>query len=386
MLFILNQIIFQTISKKLILPCCIIKCNKKTCSSGILKLQSKYKGKMNMPTNYFTTKSSYRHLSEAERGKIEAYLSEGLKMAEIARRLGRNRSTISREIQRGSVQQVKQVNGKKSYYCRYFSDTAQNLSSKRKMRSYYLKLEKVSERFIADFTAAMTEKPRCHSVDTFVYTYKIEHPDEIIPSTKTIYNYIHQGLLPIKAIDLPRAVRLRKRSKIRPSTKKHFGISIEERLENINDRSEFGHWEIDSVLGLKTAGEPSIMTLVERQTRFAITVKLPEKKAEHVNKAVVDLMKTYPIKSITADNGSEFAALSEINGVSIYFAHAYSSHERGSNENFNGLLREFVPKGKSLKDLTCKELENYTKAINKRPRRINSYLSAEKQFELAQTV
>ena len=129
---------------------------------------------------------------------------------------------------------------------------------------------------------------------------------------------------------------------------------------------------------MKTAGEPSIKTLVERQTRFALTIKLPEKKAEYVNQAVLDYMERYPIKSITADNGSEFALLSELEGVDIYFAHAYSSHERGTNENFNGLLREFVPKGVSLHKLTPEDLATYTQAINDRLRRIHNYQSAKK--------
>lgn len=175
----------------------------------------------------------------------------------------------------------------------------------------------------------MTAKPRIHSVDTFVHVYKLEHPEKIIPSTKTLYNYGHQGLLDIKPIDLPKSVRIRKRKKLRPSTKKHLGTSIEERPEDINDRSTFGHWEIDSVLGLKTAGDPSIMTLVERQTRFA---------------------------------------------------HAYASHERINNEHFNGLLREFVPKGISLKELTLTDLETCTQSINDRPRRIHDYQSAKKRF------
>ncbi|KPJ21702.1 transposase, partial [Streptococcus phocae] len=115
--------------------------------------------------------------------------------------------------------------------------------------SYYLKLERVSEAFLLSFTKAMKAKPRIHSVDTFVYAYKLEHPEEIVPSTKTLYTYIHQGLVAIKPIDLPKVVRIRKRSKTRPSTKKHLGTSIEKRPANINDRSTFGHWEIDSVLG-----------------------------------------------------------------------------------------------------------------------------------------
>ena len=338
-----------------------------------------------MSTNHSTTKPSYHHLSEAERGKIEAYLLEGLKPAEIARRLGRNRSTISRELKRGTVKQVKQVNGKKVYYEQYFAETAQIRYSEGRKEIYYLKLKKVSEVFLSAFTEAMKSKLRVHSVDTFVYTYKLEHPEEVVPSTKTLYNYIHQGLLDVKPIDLPKLVRIRKKSKSRPSTKKHLGVSIEKRPADINDRSTFGHWEIDSVLGLKTASQPSIMTLVERQTRFALTIKLPEKKAEYVNQAVLDYLESYPIKSITADNGSEFALLSELEGVDIYFAHAYSSHERGTNENFNGLLREFVLKGVSLNKLTQEDLAVYTQAINDRLRRLHNYQSAKKLFELAQT-
>jgi len=231
----------------------------------------------------------------------------------------------------------------------------------------------------------MREKPRVHSVDTFVHIYKLQHVDVVVPSTKTLYNYIHQGLLEIKAIDLPRAVRIRKKFNKRPSTKKHLGKSIEERPEEINNRSRFGDWEIDSVLGGKTVGEPSILTLVERQTRYTVTEKLVEKKAEYVNQAVLECMKPYPIKSITADNGNEFSSLSKIEGLDVYFAHAYSSYERGTNENFNGLLREFIPKGISLKELNPTLLEDYTKAINERPRRIHDYQSAKKLFELTQT-
>ena len=336
-----------------------------------------------MSTNQSTTNQSYKHLSEAERGEIEAYLSVGLKPAEIARRLGRNRSTITREINRGSITQLKKVNGQKVYYQHYYADAAHNRYRDARETSYYLKLDRVSNDFLTKFIEAMREKPRVHSVDTFVHTYRLQHVDAVVPSTKTLY--IHQGLLEIKVIDLPRAVRIRKKFNKRPSTKKHLGKSIEERPEEINNRSRFGDWEIDSVLGGKTIGEPSILTLVERQTRYAVTKKLVEKKAEYVNQAVLECMKLYPIKSITADNGNEFSSLSKIEGLDVYFAHAYSSYERGTNENFNGLLREFIPKGSSLKKLNPTLLEDYTKAINERPRRIHGYQSAKKLFELTQT-
>ena len=119
--------------------------------------------------------------------------------------------------------------------------------------------------------------------------------------------------------------------------------------------------------GWKDNREPSILTLVERQTRYAVTKKPLRGKSKSMSiKAVLECMKLYPIKSITADNGNEFSSLSKIEGLDVYFAHAYSSYERGTNENFNGLLREFIPKGCSLKELNQNLLEDYTKAINEK--------------------
>lgn len=127
------------------------------------------------------------------------------------------------------------------------------------------------------------------------------------------------------------------------------------------------------------------MTLVERQTRFAIALKLANKQAETITKAVKSLLSQYPIGSITSDNGSEFSSLSTLKNVDVYFTHPYSSHERGTNEHFNGLLREFLAKGVSLNPLTTEELNRYISAINNRPRRILKYKTAHFLFELAQT-
>jgi len=128
-----------------------------------------------------------------------------------------------------------------------------------------------------------------------------------------------------------------------------------------------------------------VRLLSERQTRFAIALKLANKQAETITKAVKSLLSQYPIGSITSDNGSEFSSLSTLKNVDVYFAHSYSSHERGTNEHFNGLLREFLAKGVSLNPLTTEELNRYVSAINNRPRRILKYKTAYFLFELAQT-
>lgn len=339
-----------------------------------------------MSHTHSTKKSRYSHLSASERGEISAYLKLGKKPAEIARLLGRHRSTICREIKRGAVTQVQDKNGKLTYHKVYFADRAQLVYEENRKKSVYLKLDKCSSVFFEKLEEAVKTKVRRHSVDSFVHEYKEEHPTEVVPSTKTIYRYILDNRLPIKPIDLPKMVTTRKRTQSGIKTNKRvLGKSIEERPESINNRSEFGHWEIDLILGKKTRGEAVVMTLVERQTRFALACKLPNKQSETIKKTVQEWVERYPIVSITSDNGSEFSLLSELTGVDVYFAHPYSSHERGTNEHFNGLLREFIPKGQSINPLTDEELSQYLAAINERPRRLHHYKTAKFLFELAQT-
>nr|WP_170170050.1 IS30 family transposase [Vagococcus elongatus] len=136
--------------------------------------------------------------------------------------------------------------------------------------------------------------------------------------------------------------------------KKELGKSIDQRPSLINTRKTFGHWEIDSVIGSKSKDDNALLTLVERKTRYMITIVLDDHTEESVCHALKQLVKkfgqtlfTQVFKSITADNGSEFSSLDDtLKHLSdIYFAHPYLSWERGTNERHNGLLRQFVPKG-----------------------------------------
>lgn len=333
-----------------------------------------------------TTKSSYNHLSSIERGKIELLHKHGKSQAEIARELGRNRSTISRELKRGTATQMKNQNEKIIYYNEYFAETGQARYKNNRKNSYYLKLNKTSKRFLTKFTKEMKKKIRIHSVESFVKRYEKVCKDEVVPSTKTLYNYINQGLLEVKRMDLPRATRMRPRTKKRPSTHKRLaGKSINERPEVIQTRSEFGHWEIDLMIGKKFINEAVLLTLVERKTRFAIARKLPFKSADLVNHEINKIVTQYQeldFKTITADNGVEFSKLGALKCVNdVFYAHPYSSHERGTNEHFNGLLREFLPKGQSFNTLTDEELQVYVAAINHRPRKLLGFLSSSELLE-----
>ena len=208
--------------------------------------------------------------------------------------MGRNRSTISRELKRGTATQMKIKNEKVIYFKEYFAETGQEHYKNKRKKSCFLKLEKTSKQFLTNFTKEMKEDVRVHSVESFVKRYEKESEDEVILSTKTLYNYIHQGLLEVKPIDLPRATRMKQSTKKRPSTHKRLaGKSIDERPKIIQDRTEFGHWEIDLMIGKKFINEAVLLTIVERVSRFAIARKLPFKSADLVNHEINKVVKEF---------------------------------------------------------------------------------------------
>jgi len=208
--------------------------------------------------------------------------------------------------------------------------------------------------------------------------------------TKTLYNYVDLGLLEISNIDLP--LKLRRSTKPRRIriNKKKLGKSIAERPEFVNDRSEFGHWEIDTMIGKKIKTESVLLTLTERQTRMEIITKIDSKSSEAVLRALREVITSFDeyksnvFKSITSDNGSEFTHLSNLeysNKTKIYFAHPYYSFERGTNERHNGLIRRFIPKGKSLNDYSIQSIERVGSWCNSLPRKILDYLTPREVFE-----
>lgn len=309
-------------------------------------------------------------------------------MAEI---LGVNQSTISRELKRGRTRQMAYNH---TYYDCYLADAGARVYNENRQFSRAKDYRKYSERFLNELLQAIAstkDKPRIHSVDTFVHTYRMNHPDERVACTKTVYALIDNGVLSVKNIDLPMKTRLRPR-KTRPSDPrgsnvKILGRSIEERDPAVQLRKEFGHWEVDLVLGKKTKGEPAILTMVERKTRLLLTKKVWSLNADKIQQASLQLMKRQGLEhfqSLTTDNGSEFSTLSLIEkdapDLKVFFTHAYAAWEKGTNERHNGLLREFIPKAKSLRDLKYSDLQTYTDAINERPRRILNYKSPTECF------
>ena len=208
--------------------------------------------------------------------------------------------------------------------------------------------------------------------------------------TKTLYNYVDLGLIGIKNIDLPQ--KLSRNTKIHrvKQNKRILGRSIEERPQSIESRKEFGHWETDLVIGQKSGQDNVLLTLLERKTRQLSIIRLPDKSAGSViaafTKMKVELGEDYSkvFRTITTDNGSEFSRLSELeNGTQtkVYFTHPYTSCEKGSIENHNGLIRRFIPKGKRIADYSDEDILTVELWANGLPRKILGYQTPEEAFD-----
>lgn len=324
-----------------------------------------------------------QHLTSEERHEIEVRLKDGWSIYKIAKHLSRAYNTIKNEVERGTVLLY---NGKVS---RYKSDVGKTvyLEHRQSSRRNYRALETAN--FLRYVVKQFQE--RNWSLDACVgYAREQElFPADEMVCTKTLYNYVDLGLLPIKNMDLPEKLsRNTKASKVREN-KKNLGKSIEERPKDINSREEFGHWEIDSVLGKQDKNEPAVMTLVERKLRECLWLKVTDHSAEAVNKALTELFQlfgskyTQVFKTITADNGSEFADLSQIEkeGIGVYFTHPFSSFEKGTNERHNRLLRRFIPKGKRISDYSAEDILFFADIVNNLPRKILGYHTPEELFE-----
>lgn len=327
--------------------------------------------------------NQYTHLTQIERGRIEELWKSGSGIREIARILERSVSTISLEIKRGTVHQIKQD---KDVYI-YYADTAQRRYEKNRQNSVQRPFEeKYSDKFFEALALALKVKPRQHSVDTFVVEYEKLNPGESVPSTSVVYRLIDDGALAkygIKSYHLPKKLSRKPKKdgtkRTKGSNKKILGTSISERPEIVEERLEFGHYEADLVIGKKEQGEDAVLTLVERMTRQAFVRRVSSREAEvvyDVLEGLVNEIGISNIKSITFDNGSEFSSMAKLTGIDVYFAHAYSSFERGTNENFNGLLREYMPKGKSFNEYSDEDIAIYQDCINNRLRKILGYKSA----------
>jgi IS30 family transposase len=320
---------------------------------------------------YIRRAREFQHLSPAERGKIKALLRESHSPTAIAARIGRHKSTASREIRRGTAMQLNS-NLTKRY--EYFAETGAAVYAKNRERSR--NAMKIGD--CAKFIKHADEKLKGGwSPDAVVGRAKIslEWAGKPLVCAKTLYNCIDKGLLKTKNIDLALKVRRKPKSKRDRRNKRILGESIEKRPPEVEKREEFGHWEIDSVIGRKS-DKTAVATLAERKARNQIAAKPDSRGSEAADKAAQDACASFgenakeAMKSVTGGNGSEFSGLTYAPECAVYFCHPYSSREKGTNERHNGLLRRFIKKGKSIDSIPAELIAMSAEWNNSLPRKI----------------
>lgn len=336
--------------------------------------------------NHNTTLRTNKYLNLAERFYIQKRLLAKDSISAIAHDLGRSRTTIYNEIRRGTVAQIK--NHKLCHI--YLADSGQTKYEVSHERS----LNRSQLNTIEPFLSWVEKKIKVSkwSFDAavgFAKRKKLFMRNEMV-CTKTLYNYLHEGLIKIKPMDMPLILRRSTRKARSRIHKRKLGKSIDLRDKSILARKEFGHWEIDTVRGIKDKEDEVIISLLERKSRLYVALRCASAQAAAVKTTLGNWLNTFfqdsnlfdLCKSITSDNGREFAKIAELenNQLDIFFAHPYSAWERGSNERHNGMLRYFIPKGTPIKTVTDATLKRAINWCNNLPRKLLGYRTPQEVF------
>lgn len=310
----------------------------------------------------------YHQLTSGERYMLQALRLQGLNNAQIARQLGRHRSTIGRELKRncygrryqpGEADGAARARRSKSRRRWYFSDTHLQMAIS------LIRLDWSPKEVSGWF--------KRHRI------FAISH--------QTLYRYIWYN----RWCGGRLYRHLRQAGKIR---RKRYGAydsrgvmagkrHVSERPKTAQDRSWIGHWEIDTVMG--SNDQHCIVTLVERKTKYLIIGKLKARTTAELNRRVIKLIRREQrrVRTIAADNGTEFhdyTAIEDATGVKFYFCTPHHSWERGLNENTNGLIRQYLPKGQSMAKLTQRDCNAIARKLNTRPRELLSFKTPEECY------
>ena len=314
---------------------------------------------------------SYTHFTIEERCCLREFYKKGYSYRKIAKLLGRNVSSVSRELRRNCTHMYEIPS--------YYPHTAQKKSNLR--RSYCHRgmfwsqelIKYIEERLLATWSPEQIANA--------------PSPFEKMPSARTIYRWIYDKYLLNGNLQV-----LRRKGKSRPGKetrgKFNLGKSIRKRDKSVYKRKEAGHWEADTVVSGQGKSKTCFATLAERKTRLYLAMKIPDRKADTMAAAIISMLSEFPtelVKTITCDRGAEFANWQTIEkklNCDVYFADPYCAWQKGTNENSNGLLREFYPKGHNLSRVSPKTLLRNLALINARPRKCLNYISAQNSWNL----
>lgn len=306
---------------------------------------------------------TYRQITSEQRYMLAALRMQGLRASQIADHLGCHRSTIGRELKRNAS----------VFDGRYRASKAQEMANGRRSRS------RRNQQFTTlDFERVNALLGERWSPEQIAGHLALQPSLSI--SHETIYRHVWRDKKAGGSLYTHlRCAQKRRRkgyghydSRGRLAGKRH----ISQRPASVQGRRELGHWEIDTVMG--TGSKDCIVSLVERKTGLLLIGKLANRTTEALNSRAIQMIRKHApaFKTITADNGTEFhdyAAIETRTHATFYFATPYHSWERGTNENTNGLIRQYLPKGTSMARLTQRQCNEIAHKLNTRPRKRHGY-------------
>ena len=313
-----------------------------------------------------------RRLTSNERIIIQTLLGENRSKSYIAKQLNRNRSTITREVNNWIRKPSDKYDATIADF--FAKEEYLNKRNKDKINTYKRLKLFVYRGLLSGF-----------SPEQIAGRIKVLYPNDPVMSIshEAIYQHIYKhrqsylGKKLIKLLPYHHHKRRENRKFGKNRVRIKDQVNISKRPQDIELRLEVGHWEGDLMIGI--GQKSAIGTIVERKTRFTFIVKIENRKSITVTQQFAQILNTLPkyiLKSMTYDNGLEMANhkwLTENTGMDIYFANPYSSWERGTNENTNGLIRRFFPKGTDFNKITFEQLKQAQFALNNRPRKILGY-------------
>lgn len=311
---------------------------------------------------------NYQQLTEHERYQIYSLNKIGMNKTAIGKQLNRHPSTIGREIKRNT--------GNRGYRPKQ----AQRLSDERRVSA--VKAIKITDEIKSWIVKLLKQQLSPEQVAAYLKRHKqlsLHHETiyQIIYADKKAGGTLYQQMRIMSKKYRKRYGSYDSRGRIKNR------ISIDDRPSVVDDKSRIGDWEGDTVMG--KGRKSALLTLVERKTLYTMIFRLTGKDATLLAQRAIEGMTPFADKllTITLDNGLEFARhelITEALGVEIYFAHPYSSWERGINENTNGLIRQYFPKGTDFKLVTDEQVQYVMDQLNNRPRKTRDYKSPSELF------
>jgi len=321
----------------------------------------------------------YKQLTLAEREKFYALREQGTSLRQIAKKLRRSHTSLSREFRRN----VKYGN-------EYFGNTylpckAQRLAEKRARKQRY----KAPLKNPLVFLYVRKKLRLGWSPEAIAGRLPLEYPEEKI-CHETIYQYIYAKKTKTRGMKLEQYLTLKRKKRMKHNgrcvhrhSKIPEAISIEKRAKSIQNRKTTGHWETDNVIG-KVTDKTALSVTVERRTRFTIMTKLSDRRAQTKAESLIQRLHIYQTKTLTTDNGSEntnHQHIAKTLHLLMYFCHAYHSWEKGTVENTNGRIRRYIPKGVSIDTISEEYIAALEEKLNNTPRKCLQFLTPHEMMQ-----